>query len=262
MTEGPLSIATKNCNSSFSTQKKQLSLFKLIRKNSQSKTALNESQKYSPQRQLATRNIFIEDDEPLCSTKENLDHHNCWEYLGSSSKNLMENINSKLPPCHTRNISDTTTSSTISAISIDTEKLKAAAEFGKVVTRNRRLPTVVPGFLTGNHLLVNKERISRHLPALYRRLELDQLAKERAESMAKSGKVQRADRAFMLSRLMPCIAFAENVGVGTSIQDIHFQMLSSDADTKNMISSTFSVFGMGTAKGRNGKIYLCQLFKG
>jgi uncharacterized protein YkwD len=237
---------------------KRQSFFKLKSKSSLSRTEINEPQKYNPQRQVANRKIVIEADEPPCS----LDLHNCWEYLGSSSRNLMETTKSEITPCHTRNMSDTTTTSTLSVISIDAAKLQAAAEFGKVVSRNRRLPQVVPGFISGDHLLVNKERICRHIPALHRRLELDQLAKERADIMAKAGKVHRGEKAHMLSRLMPCNSFAENAGTGMSIQEIHYRMLSTDTDVKNMINKDFSEFGIGTSLGRNGKIYLCQVFKG
>jgi uncharacterized protein YkwD len=47
-----------------------------------------------------------------------------------------------------------------------------------------------------------------------------------------------------------------------SIQEIHYRMLSTDTDVKNMINKDFSEFGIGTSLGRNGKIYLCQVFKG
>jgi uncharacterized protein YkwD len=256
-------FAPKKYDESIAAQSIQLSFFKLKRKSSLSRMDVNKSQKCSPKRQVAIRNIVIEANEPPCSTTmETLDLHNCWEYLGSSSRNLMETTKSEITPCHTRNMSDTTTTSTVSVVSIDAAKLQAAAEFGKVVSRNRRLPQVVPGFISGGHLLVNKERISRHIPALHRRLELDQLANERADIMAKTGKVHRGDRSLMLSRLMPCYSFAENVGTGVSIHDIHLRMLSIDSDVKNMINTGFSEFGIGTAKGRNGKIYLCQVFKG
>lgn len=252
---------SKGCNESPpEVQKKQLSMPRLRFKTCQPQKAVSESQDPIQQRQRALRKITVESNTPFFG-KDELDQHNMWECLGKSSRNLME-TRSDARPCHTRNNSDETTTSTISAISIDSSKLQAAMEFGKVISRNRMLPTVVPGFISGNHMLVNKERMTRHLPALRRRVELDQLAKERAETMAKKGKVCLGDKRYMLSRLSPCNYFAENVGSGVSIVEIHNKMLSTDTDRNNMINKSYSEFGMGTSKGRKGKIYLCQIFKG
>jgi uncharacterized protein YkwD len=251
---------TKGCDESPQKQKKQLSMPKLRLKSCQPQNLVSECQDSVPHRQLALRKLTVESNT-LYQGKEEIDHHNCWEYLGKSSRNLME-TKSDVRPGHTRNNSDETTTSTLSAISIDSSRLQAAMEFGKVITRNRMLPTVVPGFISGNHMLVNKERIIRHLPALRRRVELDQLAKERAEIMAKAGRVRRGDRKYMLSRLSPCTSYAENVACGTSIIEIHNKMLTIDSDVNNMIDKCHTEFGMGTSKARNQKIYLCQIFKG
>jgi uncharacterized protein YkwD len=248
---------SKGCNESIPMEKKQFSISKLRFKSSQN--VVSDSKDSFQQRQPALRKIKVESN-PLCFGKDEANQNDFWEYLGKSSRNLME-TKSEVRPCHTRNNSDDTTTSTLSAVSIDSSKLQAAVEFGKIITRNRMLPAVVPGFISGNHMLVNKERILRHLPALRRRVELDQFAKERAETMAKTGKVRRGDKKYILSRLSPCNYFAENVACGVSIIEIHNKMLSTDSDMNNMIDKCYSEFGMGTSKGRMGKIYLCQIFK-
>jgi uncharacterized protein YkwD len=251
---------TRSCNDNPPSDKKPSSFLNLRRPSSQSKGCKLPCERTTKLKQQAERKLKVELDNTYL-TKDVIDRHNCWEYLGTSTRNLMEKT-SESKPSHTRNRSDETTTSTLSAISIDAEKLQAAMEFGKVVNRNRKLPPVLPGFLSGNHLLVNKERISRHIPALSRRLELDLLARERAAIMARIGKIRHGDSRLMLKILSPCKCYAENVACGVSVQEIHLQMLTKDSDLKNMTDRCFAFFGMGTAIGKHGNIYLCQIFTG
>jgi uncharacterized protein YkwD len=109
-------------------------------------------------------------------------------------------------------------------------------------------------------LLVNNERITRHIPALSRKLHLDRLAKERAAIMARKGKIRHAETELIKLILSQCKYFAENVACGITVQEIHVQMIAKDQNLKNMIDKRFSSFGMGTMKDKSGKIYLCQIF--
>lgn len=168
-------------------------------------------------------------------------------------------------PTHTRQGSDETTASTVSTVStctVDEGTLQAAVAFGQMIAKNRRLPGVVPGFIASNHVMVNKERIAIHIPALTRRIELDAIARERAETMAKQGKIGHGSLDDLEFQIRPCRVFDENIACGKSMQDIHTDMLKNEANRKTMIDQRYSYMGMGTARGSDGTLYLCQIFKG
>lgn len=187
-------------------------------------------------------------------------------WFNTSARNLMvdSSVDASSPPrpTHTRNFSEDTTASSISASSVDDARLQAAREFGLMLAKNKRLPTVCPGFVSSNHVLVNKERTALHLPALTRRIELDELAREFAQVMAKSGRVQRYYPMDLDDGINQCDVFGVNVACGPSVQEIHEKMLLNPSERSKMVDRRYSQMGMGTAKGKNGKLYLCQIFKG
>jgi uncharacterized protein YkwD len=139
---------------------------------------------------------------------------------------------------------------------------KAAEEVGLMLAKSKRLPTACPGFVSSNHVLVNKERTAMHLPALTRRIELDELAREFAQDMAKRGKLQSCGPMDLDDGLQQCDSFGVNVACGPSVLEIHAQMLLNPSERNKMVDRRYSQMGMGTAKGKNGKLYLCQIFKG
>jgi uncharacterized protein YkwD len=134
------------------------------------------------------------------------------------------------------------------------------AELGQIMAKDRRLPGT--WYYSSNHILVNKERIKRNIHAITRLIELDALARERAEKMATECKIQHGDPEDIQIRLHPCRRFGENVASGSCIRDIHKGMVQNDADRNNMLDRRYSYMGMGTAKGEDGILYLCQIFKG
>jgi len=139
-------------------------------------------------------------------------------------------------------------------------RLDAITELGHILAKDRQLPGT--WYYSSNHILVNKERVKRNIPALIRRIELDALARERAEKMAKDGSVVHGNPDECQFRIQPCRRFGENVACGTTIRDIHTAMVKNDADRNNMIDRRYSNMGMGTARGKDGTLYLCQIFKG
>jgi hypothetical protein len=54
---------------------------------------------------------------------------------------------------------------------------------------------------------------------------------------------------------------AENVQSGDSITQMHQQVTSDRKISFQNIMGNFEEFGMATAKGSDGKLYLCQLFR-
>lgn len=128
----------------------------------------------------------------------------------------------------------------------------------------RNLPS--PGYYSSNHVLVNRERVFKGLKPLQRCNRLDELAREHACKMA------------MHQQVMPSVATAQELQIklkssrvgentlrGTSIREIHAEMMKcaqQPACRANVLAPRFTRFGMGTALGQDGKLYLVQLFCG
>lgn len=138
--------------------------------------------------------------------------------------------------------------------------LDEIAEYGQLIAKQRELPGT--WYYSSNHIMVNKERIKRSIPALTRRIELDTLARERAATMANLGSIKHGRPDDIQFQIGPCRRFGENVACGNSIREIHNDMVKNEADRNNMLDRRYSYMGMGTAKGEDGKLYFCQIFKG
>lgn len=117
-----------------------------------------------------------------------------------------------------------------------------------------------------NHVLVNaeRERVSVYLKPLRRNEELDELAREHAEAMAKACKTYHSEASQMVSQMehRPAARLGENVARGASMEYIHHKMSQRKSDYANMMDWRYSEMGMATATGADGKIYLCQLYRG
>ena len=55
-------------------------------------------------------------------------------------------------------------------------------------------------------------------------------------------------------------AVAENVGVSTSMDDLVRRLEASPEHRANMLSTTYTAMAVGTARGKDGRIYAAQLF--
>lgn len=131
----------------------------------------------------------------------------------------------------------------------------------KAMERARKLPRTC--YFSNNHIIVNTERTKRVIPTLSRNLDLDTLARWHAESMAASAHTFHSNPVQIHSKLKkPSRRIGENVAVGETIRDIHRQMMEKKGDRNNILDRRYAEMGMGTAKGRNGELYLCQIFRG
>lgn len=54
----------------------------------------------------------------------------------------------------------------------------------------------------------------------------------------------------------------ENVASGANIREIHKEMMKVPTDRHNILHRRYVNFGMATAPGKDGKLYLCQVFRG
>jgi hypothetical protein len=135
-------------------------------------------------------------------------------------------------------------------------------ELGLVLARSHSLPGTC--LFSSNHILVNIERAKLRTPPLIRRTQLDELAREHAETMAAKDALLHSDPNFVIQKLgRPSRRLGENVAYGKSIRDIHEMMMNtSGSDKNNLLDRRFLTMGMGTAIGTNGGLYMCQIFRG
>lgn len=117
-------------------------------------------------------------------------------------------------------------------------------------TETATLQPASPQRSNNPYKLVNAERTARSLQPFIRSMLLDSLAKDVAEQLSKSdGKKCRSTDYF------------GNVGKGIDVWTIHQKMMALEGTEKaNVISEKFYLFGIGMARGKDGQIYLCELF--
>jgi len=133
---------------------------------------------------------------------------------------------------------------------------------GRIVARARKLPGT--WYYSSNHVLVNQERTRRTMAPLIRMLELDELARIHAEQMAEEDELRHAEADALRFALkdIPHRRLGENVARGESVRSIHNDMMNTLSNRNNILDRRFSHMGMGTAVGKHGDLYLCQIFRG
>jgi uncharacterized protein YkwD len=136
------------------------------------------------------------------------------------------------------------------------------AHLGMIMTRNQRLPGT--WYYSSNHILVNQERSRRTMAPLRRMVELDELARIHAEQIAQEGELRHVEPDALRYALtnIPYRRLGENVAKGENIRAIHNNMMSTLSNKNNIIDRRFTHFGIGTALGKDGELYLCQIFRG
>jgi len=123
----------------------------------------------------------------------------------------------------------------------------------------RRRVTTDPSAYRYDNSLINQERLKNNLPAMKRSSYLEQLAKAHARSMAsRCNVVHSANNAKELGKRLKSDVVGENVQSGKSIRGMHAAQ--SEVLRQNILGD-FNQYGMGTARGADGKLYLCQLFR-
>lgn len=108
-----------------------------------------------------------------------------------------------------------------------------------------------------NHVLVNQERVRAGKAPLDRSRELDTLARQRAEEMAKKKQI------FAKNKRINSSTQRENVQKGPTIRFIHQMIMGGmDAEALDVIlSDRCEKFGIGCATGEDGMIYMSQIFE-
>ena len=103
----------------------------------------------------------------------------------------------------------------------------------------------------------NALRARSGLPGLAQHAELTDEARSWAARMAAQGSLQHSDPKTWRVRWT---AVAENVGAGSSIEEVTQALMASPSHRGNMLSSSYSHMAVGTARGKDGRIYAVQLF--
>ena len=106
-------------------------------------------------------------------------------------------------------------------------------------------------YFASNHVLVNRERMKRGLRPLTRNIAMDDLARKSAEAMAESNGLNALPTTYV-----------GNVLRGESIRAIHRSTMlqKQGRERANILNPYFQDFGVGTCKGSDGQLYMCQLF--
>ena len=136
-----------------------------------------------------------------------------------------------------------------------------ASELGRLITRSRSLPGL--GQYASNHIMINQERNKRCAAPLKRLRELDSLAREHAEKMAAANQLFHSTPSELKERFnRPSRRLGENVARGNSIAEIHKDMIKDRANKNNINDRRYTHMGCASVKGSDGKLYLCQVFRG
>jgi len=106
--------------------------------------------------------------------------------------------------------------------------------------------------------LVNETRWANGLAGLTPDRELQVTANRQAKAMAESNFIHHSDLGSQLS--WGWSAWAENVGQGPSVGAVHGGFMNSPHHASNVLSDRYNYIGVGVAHGRDGTVYVAQVF--
>jgi hypothetical protein len=130
-----------------------------------------------------------------------------------------------------------------------------------IMARSRHLPTT--WYYSSNHVLVNTERTKRTIAPLVRMRELDEIARENVDAMARVNRASHSNPNFLKLRFQrPARRLGENVAKGSSIRAIHEAMMETRSDYNNIADRRYTHMGMATARASDGELFMCQIFRG
>ena len=123
-----------------------------------------------------------------------------------------------------------------------------------------------PGAFGGNHVLINRERVTRGIKPLCRQKKLDEVAAKHAKKLSLLDELHHSSLGRILDNILqdgPCRLLGENISKGKSSFIIHDNMMLRYAqDRNNILDRRYTAFGVGSAKSSSGDLYIVQLYKG
>ena len=109
----------------------------------------------------------------------------------------------------------------------------------------------------------DRPRHNARLTPLVRSKDLDALAECQVQKMAKACKVKHSNLSKLLEQMTGVSnKIGENVGRGRTFVGGHGKMNGEASNFWNLIDAKYSEVGIATAEGMDGKVYICQLFRG
>jgi uncharacterized protein YkwD len=120
--------------------------------------------------------------------------------------------------------------------------------------------------INGDRDFINQSRVQHNLKPLHRSAVLDTIALVHAQSMAQGQAVVHSVKSILeLQQKLRSRHVGENVQRGASIKQIHHDSMAAQEGgsfiRRNILSTSFDEMGMATAMGRDGILYLCQVFR-
>ncbi len=105
----------------------------------------------------------------------------------------------------------------------------------------------------------NSARASHGLRSYPSRYDLTAVARRQAQRMAAAHRIYHNPN--LGSEVGNWRAIAENVGRGSSVSAIQSAFMASPAHRENILSTLYTEFGVGTARGSDGMIYVSEVFR-
>jgi len=105
----------------------------------------------------------------------------------------------------------------------------------------------------------NGARTSRGIRAYAVRSDLTAVARRQAARMAASGRMYHNPN--LGSEVGGWSNVGENVGRGPDVASIHNAFMNSSSHRSNILSTTFTEFGVGTARSSSGELFVSQVFR-
>ena len=105
----------------------------------------------------------------------------------------------------------------------------------------------------------NGARASRGLRAYAVRSDLTAVARRQAARMAASGRMYHNPN--LGSEVSGWRNVGENVGRGPDVRSIHNAFMGSSAHRANILSTTYTEIGVGTARSSSGELFVSQVFR-
>jgi hypothetical protein len=105
----------------------------------------------------------------------------------------------------------------------------------------------------------NSARASHGVPAYAVRYDLTAVARRQAARMAAGRQIYHNPN--LSSEVSNWRALGENVGEGPSVSSIQTAFMNSSSHRANILSTTYTEVGIGTARGSDGQIYVSEVFR-
>ena len=114
------------------------------------------------------------------------------------------------------------------------------------------------------HELINKERVQRGRQSLQRNMYLDRIGQLQAKFMADQGELSfTCDTTIELEQLLNSSTVGENIQKGQDVETMHQDIMNHGRSKfHKIVNKNFVEFGIGTARGKDGTLYMVQLFRG